>query len=154
MRGMQRGFDTGINAAYTQQWQTKLEQYKAKLEQYTAERKEIYWSEHPSEKADLTKKIESLEKEKKEHEAALAHISFANIGKAADDQMGIGKEIEELETRISKLGMFKGKEKRLLQEKVDKLKQERNLQSSGLRAKISLITSELNAKRDKLNNPL
>lgn len=100
------------------EYETKAKQIEEKLKR---EAKEKYWAEHAEEK-------EALEKERKE---------------SVDSVDKLNKKIGALGEEKANLGMFKGKEKRALQEEIDKNQKERDR----IKARIKEIDDELNKER-------
>ena len=85
---------------------------------------EEYWAEHPSEK-------ESLESEKTSLNEKIAALEeeLASVPKKTDGYSNIGelnKKLQDLFSEKKKLGLFKSKEKKVVQEKIDSTTNELN----------------------------
>lgn len=139
-------------------------QVKRNAEEKEKQRIVAYWNEHSEEKAKLeSEKKELLEK------ISLLNSSCAEQVAAINKEIAVipGKgEIDNLDTRIKKLsadkaalGIFKGKEKKALQEQIDQaeadkkaVQQKMSAAKAALESKISAIKSEVQGKISPLQS--
>lgn len=121
--------------------------------------KKVYWEEHASEKAQLETEKASLTAAVSEKEATLNSLQISSEVKAT------AKRIEDLSKEKASLGLFKGKEKKAIQEQIDALEQTKKQQLaqedaekkplqdeiSRSKARITEINSEFDKNRGQLS---
>jgi len=91
----------------------KIAEYKAKLEILQQKKINLYWDEHADEKSALETEKEDLQKQIAELQAADEN----SPEKAEKDE--IHERVRVLIAEKQSLGIFKGKEKKAIQEKID-----------------------------------
>ena len=97
-------------------------QYQKKQKEEAKKRYDEYWNEHAEEKKALESEKEQLQNEKKELDVKLSEFKKKQEAVPAMEELNkIKTEINSLYDKQSKLGIFKGKEKKALQEQIDKL---------------------------------
>lgn len=110
--------------------QSLIDEEKSKLEVLKAKAISAYWSEHTEEKAALDQEKDSLSAKIENWNAEISTLPEVKV------VAQIEAKIEALQQEKSALGLFKGKEKKALQEQID------NLMSGDLeRAKASKETA-------------
>lgn len=121
--------------------------------------RKVYWDEHAAEKTQLEAERSSLTATISEKEEMLKSLPISAEVSAST------KKIEELSRQKSSLGMFKGKEKKALQDQIDALEQTKKQQLSQEEAekkpiqdaitqsksRISEINTELTKERGQLS---
>lgn len=136
----------------------KQEEKRRKEEEARKERIDAYWAEHPERKKELEDKLAAAKSDKEalESDASELQAKIDAIMKKADapvpsmaERDKISEEISAAESEKAGLGLFKGKEKKALQEKIDQLTAKR----SALARQILLEQSDLKAAAKKEAEP-
>ena len=122
----------------------KQYEYIQKCREYVQqkEKADAYWAEHAEEKA-------SLETEQKDLNSKIAAFNKeieAIPGKAEIDN--VDERIKKLTEEKSALGLFKGKEKKALQEQIDQA----NTEKKGIQDRMDAAKKEIEAKISPLQN--
>ena len=133
-----------------------IEQENAALEFLQKKKIEEYWEEHKEDKLRLDQELLSLNTEKGNYIERINDIQKKKGNVPALSQLiKIQKEIEELDNQKKALGLFKGKEKKAIQEKIDSLDiQKKKLQVDVQNQQKEVeqqYETELNQIRAKLN---
>ena len=127
-----------------------------KLNAEKQERIDAYWKEHADEKNQLETELANLKSEADSLEKQLPPIntqinSIRSKSKQAvpseSEKETVQKEINKLQDEFSKLGMFKGKEKKSIQAQIDELK-------SRIPSIDKSITDERNNLQNECNNQI
>lgn len=106
---------------------------------------DAYWKEHKEEEAQL------------EHERSSLIDKITALKKNIDtlpeasEVKGLKKQINSLELQKSYLGLFKGKEKKALQEKIDNLMQSLSSAQSANNKAVSAIQAEISKLQNRIN---
>lgn len=96
-------------------------------------KREAYWKEHSEEKEKLELEINNLKNEIKEKEEKIKELSSEkkklekNVNSevpSESDLKNLVSRLENLKNEKSSLGLFKGKEKKAVQEKIDEVEKE------------------------------
>ena len=104
-----------------------------KIKEHGDKKREEYWQEHQAEKQELDKQIQEceqkLEKLKNyqsqfEQEKTALEQKMNTKVPAEEDLEKIENKLEKLQEEKNSLGLFKGKEKKIVQEKIDGVNQE------------------------------
>ena len=116
------------------EYETKIAQCKAnvkeKKQREAEERNRAYWAEHAEEKRQLESELDTLQKKLKQlwEQVAPYDKEIAEWRKkgeaeapAREEKRTVEKQISELQSEQSALGIFKGKEKKALQAQIDEL---------------------------------
>jgi hypothetical protein len=126
-----------------------ISQYEAKVRDIeasiAAKRFDAYWAEHVEEKASL----ETEQKDLNSKIAAFTKEIEAIPGKAEIDN--VDERIKKLTGEISALGLFKGKEKKALQEQIDQANTEKKGIQDRMDAAKKKIEAEICPLRDRVN---
>lgn len=129
-----------------------------KAEEERKERIKNYWENHKQEKSALDNEAKNLEAQKKQCTDEIAQLQKQKDSVPALAQLiQVQKNIEKLEAEKKALGLFKGKEKKAVQEKIDvqevdknRLKQQVASQQQEIEQKISPIRAKLNSAINRL----
>lgn len=124
-----------------------------KAEEERKQRIKSYWDNHKQEKDALENEAKSLESQKKQYTDEIAQLQKQKESVPALAQLiQVQKNIEKLEEEKKALGLFKGKEKKAIQEKIDvqetdknRLKQQVASQQQEIEQKITPVRTKLNA---------
>lgn len=124
-----------------------------KAEEERKQRIKSYWDNHKQEKDALENEAKSLESQKKQYTDEIAQLQKQKESVPALAQLiQVQKNIEKLEEEKKTLGLFKGKEKKAIQEKIDvqeadknRLKQQVASQQQEIEQKITPVRTKLNA---------
>lgn len=124
-----------------------------KAEEERKQRIKSYWDNHKQEKDALENEAKSLESQKKQYTDEIAQLQKQKESVPALAQLiQVQKNIEKLEEEKKALGLFKGKEKKAIQEKIDvqeadknRLKQQAASQQQEIEQKITPVRTKLNA---------
>jgi hypothetical protein len=124
-----------------------------KAEEERKQRIKSYWDNHKQEKDALENEAKSLESQKKQCIDEIAQLQKQKESVPALAQLiQVQKNIEKLEEEKKALGLFKGKEKKAIQEKIDvqeadknRLKQQVASQQQEIEQKITPVRTKLNA---------
>jgi chromosome segregation ATPase len=124
-----------------------------KAEEERKQRIKAYWDNHKQEKDALENEAKSLESQKKQYTDEIAQLQKQKESVPALAQLiQVQKNIEKLEEEKKALGLFKGKEKKAIQEKIDvqetdknRLKQQVASQQQEIEQKITPVRTKLNA---------
>lgn len=134
--------------------ENKKKEEAERLEKERIERIMAYWEEHKEERAILDKELEESKAKVEELDAKIIEL---NQSKATVPSMPLviekQKEIESCEKAKASLGLFKGKEKKALQEKINGLKKEKILIQDKVtleRKEIDNIIKPIKEEKDKL----
>ena len=140
---------------------------KAKKDKERQERVAAYWAEHASEKEQLDNELAELKKKIDGVTAKIQEIVDKNAGKIdsltqeRDKKLACEEEVDkqaelirELEAQRDKCGIFKGKEKKALQERIDtqerpKLEQLKQRAESEKKAHVDNLNKEIKALKDE-----
>jgi polyhydroxyalkanoate synthesis regulator phasin len=116
---------------------------KCHLEEVANKRKlDEYWKSHKSEKANL-----EAEKQALTEQISTLDIEIPNIPEYAD-MINLGNQIQRLDAEKASLGLFKGKEKKALQERIDSL----NSQYSQIRNRVNPAIDTIEQRITSLEN--
>lgn len=138
-------------------YRVKIEEIKSaskiKAEEERKQRIKAYWDNHKQEKDALENEAKSLESQKKQYTNEIAKLQKQKDSVPALAQLiQVQKNIEKLEAEKKALGLFKGKEKKAVQEKIDvqevdknRLKQQVASQQQEIEQKITPVRTKLNA---------
>lgn len=138
----------------------KTEQELAKkAAEEKAKRVKAYWEEHPEAKADLEERKAELEREIRALRGKIGKLEESKKSvPALAERTRICKQIDDLTTQKNSLGLFKGKEKKALQEQIDALivkrtEQERivDSQRAEIDTRIAPIQEELDERKRALD---
>jgi hypothetical protein len=124
-----------------------------KAEEERKQRIKAYWDNHKQEKDALENEAKSLESQKKQYTDEIAQLQKQKESVPALAQLiQVQKNIEKMEEEKKALGLFKGKEKKSIQEKIDvqeadknRLKQQVASQQQEIEQKITPVRTKLNA---------
>lgn len=132
----------------------KTEQSLAKkAAEAKAKRVKAYWDEHPEEKAELEGKKAKLLEEKKALEARIAEMEESKKSvPAVAERAVICQKIDSLAQQKSSLGLFKGKEKKALQEQIDALTVQRGEQERVIDAQRAEIDKKIAPVKEELED--
>ena len=117
--------------AYKEQIKKAQATIDEKLNAEKQERIDAYWKEHADEKSQLEAELANLKTETDALEKQLPPLSnqissirakMKSAVPSEGEKETVRKEIAKLEDEYSKLGMFKGKEKKSIQAQIDELK--------------------------------
>lgn len=153
-----------IKAAKERKIAAEKAEKERKAKEEAKKRFDAYWAEHSDEKAaleaekkDLTSQITTLNASSNDQVAALNKEIAAIPGKSEIDN--IEERIKQLTEEKSALGIFKGKEKKALQEQIDQAYAEKkNIQDrmdaakKEIEAKIANVKAEIQKKVTPLQN--
>ena len=119
------GVDTEKVHSLARKWKQDAEK------NYDTLKAEEYWDAHADEKAKLEAERSNLNSQLEELRAEIARKTdeFNKVREAIpenEELAGLDRKIKELMDEKSSLGLFKGKEKKAIQEKIDALTLERN----------------------------
>lgn len=143
-------------------YRTKIAEIKSAAEKKAQEEKnkriKEYWENHQQEKNALESESETLQSQKQQFINEIAELQKQKDNAPALVQLiQVQKNIEKLEREKNSLGLFKGKEKKLVQEKIDALDVEKNhlnqqadSQKREIEEKITPIREKLNSTIDRL----
>ena len=110
--------------------------------EYLKEKSKRYWDAHPQEYAALTGEADVISRQIEE-----AKVQYDLDGKK-QELAAVTASIEQMLKERDSLGLFKGKEKKILQAKID----ETTMQCDSLAKKIATLTAELEEKLKPLNS--
>lgn len=145
---------------------TKLHNYNLEMKRKEQDEKNnLYWQEHSAEKqqleaekAELTPKADMLQAQVNEiEETTRPQINELNNQKnvpvpAREEYDKKTNEIRELENQRNSLGIFKGKEKKALQERIDALCNEKNELEKEIEPQERTRNREINEKINALKD--
>lgn len=118
-----------------------------------AKRVKAYWEAHPEQKADLESRKAKLLEEQKELEAQIARLEESKKSvPALAVRMEICKKIDDLAQQKNSLGLFKGKEKKALQEQIDALTVQRTEQERVVDAQRAEIDRQIAPVKEELDD--
>ncbi len=127
----------------------KIKETEEKMIQVSEKRREKYWEAHPEEKATLENEKNKLVSEKQALEDQISKLSHQKEEKPAlMSYNDIHSRILELKNQKDRLGIFKGKEKKALQEKIDLLEEE----EKPIKEKADLLKAEIDMQIDSLTS--
>lgn len=109
---------------------------------YRKEKSKLYWDAHPQEYDALTGEIDAISRQIKE-----VNTQYDLPGRK-QELASMTEGIEQMIKERDSLGIFKGKEKKMLQIKIDEAK----IQCDSLTKKIATLTAELEEKLKPLSN--
>ena len=116
-----------------------------------AKRVKAYWDEHPEAKADLDARKAEVQREIKELQARINKLEEGKKSvPALAERTRICKQIDDLATQKNALGIFKGKEKKALQEQIDALIVKRNEQEKVVDSQRAAIDAQIAPVKDEL----
>lgn len=117
-----------------------------KKKEYELKKIEEYWGNHVEEKKILDDEKEALESEVSSLTLKLDTISYEKEISALDDS------IKLMENKMSSLGIFKGKEKRCIQEQIDTANEEKRLIYDKETSEKMVIYKEIAKKRKRIED--
>lgn len=144
------------------EYRTKIAEIKSAAEKKAQEEKnkriKEYWENHQQEKNALESESKTLQSKKQQFTNEIAELQKQKDNAPALAQLiQVQKSIEKLEREKNSLGLFKGKEKKLVQEKIDALdveknhlKQQADSQKREIEEKITPIREKLHSTIDRL----
>lgn len=150
-----------------QQKEVEKKKRKEEEERKRAEEKErfdAYWAEHTEEKQQLESELSRLQTEVKDHKAQLTplehEIEDINSAYKLDcyevpakiEQQSVIREIAKLRSELRNLGLFKGKEKKVIQAQIDELDSRLPEIKKSIDLEIGELRKELNEKINALEN--
>lgn len=138
-----------IRQSYISDWNAKIRYIERKEEEAAKQRIRDYWEEHKDERERLNSEKDKLLSEQKELELKIFELERKKEDVPAQQRINdVQSLIETLVTEKNSLGIFKGKDKKVLQEKIDaakseiaKLKKEVEEQQLEFEKKISSINN-------------
>ena len=145
---------------------TKIHNYNLEMKRKEQDEKNnLYWQEHSAEKqqleaekAELTPKADMLQAQVNEiEETTRPQINELNNQKnapvpAREEYDKKTNEIRELENQRNSLGIFKGKEKKALQERIDAIRNEKNELEKEIEPQERTRNREINEKINALKD--
>lgn len=131
---------------------------KAKVEKERMERVSKYWKAHPEQKSQLENDLKNMQEKKQYYVDEITQLQKQKEKVPALAQLiRVQKNIEKLVEEKKSIGLFKGKEKKAVQEKIDvleveknRLKQEVASQQQEIEEKISPIRTQLDSTIERL----
>ena len=155
---------SNIKTAIKRKQDAEKAEAERKAREEAQKRFDAYWAEHAEEKAsleaekkDLSSQIAALRASSNDQVAALNKEIAAIPGKAEIDN--IEERIKKLTEEKSALGIFKGKEKKALQEQIDQANAEKksvqdrmDAAKKEIEAKIASVKAEIQKKVTPLQN--
>lgn len=131
-----------------------------KAEEKRKERIKNYWESHKQEKAALDNETENLKAQAKQYTDEITQLEHQKDSVPARAQLiQVQKIIEQLKAEKKALGLFKGKEKKAVQEKIDVQKADENRlklqvasQRQEIEQKIASIKANLNSAINRLKD--
>lgn len=137
----------------------KIAQIRKKAEEEKKKKIDAYWAEHKEEKQSLEKERDSLKIQIKDIEKSM----YARVSEISEEKQNIqGNEeiknydtsIQQLNAELSNLGLFKGKEKKLLQEKINDLNDKKNTVKSRMKAEEEAIQKRIEVERNSFKGKI
>ena len=124
---------------------------KERIEEEAQKRFDAYWSEHQVEKASLESEQKDLDKKISDLRQEMDNLPLLS------EKARIQKHIDELVAKKNALGLFRAKEKKILQEKIDienaelnKISNEIEITKSGMKEKMNELLIRYSEIEDEL----
>lgn len=133
------------------------------LKKQQEKRNTQYWEEHAAEKEEMLKSLEQLKNEqdknertKKELEEKVKELTVQMETEvpAEKDAKEVKERIQSLQNQFSKLGLFKGKEKKVLQETIDKEKNDLAIINRQVEEQKNAIKNEISPKIEEIKRQI
>lgn len=146
-------------AEYNKKKKEKIATIRKKTEEEKKKKIDAYWAEHKEEKQSLEKERDSLKIQIKDIEKSM----YARVSEISEEKKNIqGNEeiknydtsIQQLNAELSNLGLFKGKEKKLLREKIDDLYDKKFTVKLKMKAEEEAIQKRIEVERNSFEKKI
>ena len=135
-------------------WEEKIREIQRlgeeAVEKEKAQKREAYWAEHKEEEENLKKQRDQLSEELESYSQKIFALETnKNAVPARSEADKIQEEIDSLNQQKNALGLFKGKEKKALQEQIDVLEKQMEAKRNEMKEQQAVIEKEISTAREE-----